>query len=98
MPNQPPSDHPRSDTLEERAPGWRLLLKFLLGVVLLPVGILWVLQGADVIHIEPIVCVAKCEPVTGGSRLWFAIGLLSLLAGLWLLLSLARRTARGTGR
>jgi len=94
MQNQPPSDHPDADSAQVRGSRWRPVLRILLGVVLLPLGLLWVLQGADVIRIEPIGCVAKCEPITGGSSLWFAIGLLSLFVGLWLLLSLARRSAR----
>lgn len=66
----------------------------MLGIVLASLGLLWVLQGADIIRIEPIGCVTNCEPITGGSPLWFAIGVLSLLAGLLLLGLGARRRGR----
>ena len=64
------------------------------GVVLVPLGLLWALQGADVVRIDPIGCVADCEPITGGSPAWLTIGVLTLLVGAWLL----RRGTRRRGR
>lgn len=55
------------------------------GAVLAPLGLLWTLQGADVVRIEPIGCVANCEPITGGSVPWLLAGLVTLVGGLWLL-------------
>ena len=54
-------------------------------MVLTLLGLLWVLQGADLVRIEPVGCVAECEPVTGGSAGWLTIGVLAFLAGLILL-------------
>ena len=54
--------------------------------MLAPLGLLWVLQGADVVRIEPIGCIANCEPITGGSPGWLAVGTVTLIGGLFLLL------------
>ncbi|RNL82891.1 hypothetical protein EFW17_18190 [Halostreptopolyspora alba] len=50
-----------------------------------PLGLLWVLQGADVVRIQPVLCVAECQPITGGSLVWLTIGVLTLIGGLVLL-------------
>ncbi|KHL17777.1 hypothetical protein CLV56_0394 [Mumia flava] len=66
------------------------------GVTLVLLGSLWVLQGADLVRIRPILCVADCEPLTGGSPTWFVIGIVSVVAGIVLLVrpSISRRRAR----
>ena len=64
---------------------WRRVARIGGGVVLTLLGLLWVLQGADLVRIEPVGCVAECEPVTGGSPAWLTIGVITLLAGLFLL-------------
>lgn len=61
------------------------------GTVLALLGLLWVLQGADIVRIRPILCVAECRPITGGSLVWAVIGVLTLLGGLGLLLGVLRR-------
>lgn len=52
------------------------------GVALTLLGLLWILQGADLVRIEPILCVADCEPVTGGSPSWLVAGVATALIGL----------------
>ncbi|MER7334062.1 MULTISPECIES: hypothetical protein [unclassified Micromonospora] len=52
------------------------------GVALILLGLLWILQGADLIRIRPILCVADCQPVTGGSPGWLAAGVVTVIAGL----------------
>jgi hypothetical protein len=75
---------------------WRRTLKLVAGVLLTPLGLLWMLQGADVVHIRPVLCVGDCRPVTGGSLAWLAIGALTALAGLSLAMPRpARRRAGG---
>lgn len=61
---------------------WRNITLLLAGVVLTGLGGLWFLQGADVVHIRPILCAAECKPVTGGSAAWMIAGLIALLVGL----------------
>jgi len=62
-------------------------MRFLLpavGVVLVLIGALWTLQGAGVVG----------GSFMTGSRLWLVIGLLSLIAGGWLVLRAVRSRAR----
>jgi hypothetical protein len=70
---------------------WRKAVRIGVGVVLLLLGLLWALQGADIIRIKPIGCVAECEPITGGSLGWLVAGVLAMLVGLLLLLVGRRR-------
>ena len=56
------------------------------GVLLAALGVLWALQGADLIRIDPILCFANCEPLTGGSITWLVVGLVCLAIGVYLLM------------
>jgi hypothetical protein len=51
-------------------------------MALILLGLLWILQGADVVRIRPILCVADCQPITGGSLSWLTIGVVILVVGL----------------
>ena len=51
------------------------------GVISVPLGGLWLLQGRGVVHIKPILCFANCEPVQGASTAWAVTGSLMLTAG-----------------
>ncbi|WP_433413835.1 hypothetical protein ACQP1V_32300 [Microtetraspora malaysiensis] len=64
---------------------WRKAARIVGGTVLTLLGLLWTLQGADLIRIRPILCVAECQPVTGGSPVWLAIGVVTVVVGLWVL-------------
>jgi len=61
---------------------WRGFGWILFGAVSTPVGLLWFLQGADVVRIRPILCVANCQPLQGGSIGWMTAGALLLVLGL----------------
>lgn len=54
----------------------------LVGVISVALGALWFLQGADLIHIKPILCFADCVEISGGSKLWEGIGVLVFIVGL----------------
>ena len=56
-----------------------------IGVAIALLGLLWLLQGADVLHVQPILCVADCEPVVGGSITWVIAGGVAMLAGIMLI-------------
>lgn len=56
------------------------------GIVLVLLGALWALQGADLVHIRPILCFADCEPLVGGSIGWLIVGLVAFALGVLLLL------------
>jgi hypothetical protein len=61
---------------------WRGLVWILFGALSTPLGLLWFLQGADLVHIRPILCVANCQPLQGGSIGWMTAGALFLILGL----------------
>ena len=66
----------------------------LLGVVSMLLGLLWFLQGADLLHVRPILCLANCKPVEGGSIRWTTAGALVFVLGL-LAIAAGRRRGRG---
>jgi hypothetical protein len=68
------------------AVGWRQVTSVVAGVILSLLGLLWILQGADVVRIQPILCVADCQPITGGSPGWLATGVVTLAVGLTVML------------
>ena len=57
----------------------------LTGVILSLLGALWFLQGADLLHIRPLLCFADCAEITGGSQIWEVIGALAFAIGILLL-------------
>ena len=69
----------------------RTIARILFGVALTLLGLLWLLQGADLVHIRPILCVANCTPLEGGSVGWMAAGALVLVVGLLVIVSGIRR-------
>ncbi|WP_211228533.1 hypothetical protein [Glycomyces tenuis] len=70
---------------------WRRALRLSAGAVVSALGLLWIAQGAALLEIQPILCVAECEPVTGGSSGWLAAGVVAFLAGLAVLAAPWRR-------
>ena len=48
-------------------------------------------MGADLVHIRPILCVANCTPLEGGSVGWMTAGALVLVVGLLVIASGIRR-------
>ena len=56
-------------------------IAFVVGVICILLGGLWLLQGLGVVHIRPILCFADCEPIQGASRAWAVTGLLMVTAG-----------------
>lgn len=65
-----------------------------LGVLLTGLGVLWALQGADLVHIEPVACVAHCESVEGFSTKWLVAGIVTLVVGLTIAWQSIRRVMR----
>lgn len=61
--------------------------KIILGIILVALGLLWSLQGADLIRMKQILCFANCEPLIGGSITWLFIGIVVMGAGFGLLVS-----------
>jgi len=71
------------------------ILRTTAGAILFLLGILWTLQGADILHIKPILCFANCEPLLGGSTTWLVIGVIAVVLGALLVV---RRGAPQQGR
>ena len=69
----------------------RTIARILFGVALTLLGLLWLLQGADLVHIRPILCVANCTSLEGGSVGWMTAGALVLVVGLLVIASGIRR-------
>jgi len=69
----------------------RILARILFGVALTLLGLLWLFQGADLVHIRPILCVANCTPLVVGSVGWMVAGALVLVVGLLVIASGIRR-------
>ncbi len=68
-------------------------MPFVVGVISLLLGGLWLLQGLGVLHIRPILCFANCEPIQGASLMWATIGFLLATAGvIAIFFSLKQRT------
>lgn len=62
------------------------IVRIAVGILLTSLGVLWTLQGADLVRVKPILCFANCTPLVGGSTIWLAVGLVSIAIGLFLLM------------
>ncbi len=51
------------------------------GIFVTLLGLLWILQGAGILRICPILCIAECECITGGSPFWETVGAIVVLIG-----------------
>jgi hypothetical protein len=67
-----------------------LLLRVFAGM-LIALGALWSLQGAGVVHVKPILCVADCTELQGASGQWLATGVGTIALGLVLWYLAGRR-------
>ena len=77
---------------------WRSIACVTAGAVVALLGLLWALQGADLVRIEPILCAGECEPITGGSTGWLIAGIVSILIGLAVVTVPWRRRERQSSR
>jgi predicted cobalt transporter CbtA len=62
------------------------IVRTVVGILLASLGVLWTLQGADLIRVKPILCLANCKPLAGGSNTWLVAGLVCVAIGLFLLM------------
>lgn len=51
------------------------------GLVTVALGLLWFLQGSDLLHIDPIACATDCEPVVGHHPAWQVAGTVAVVIG-----------------
>ncbi len=66
-------------------------LPLLAGGVIVLIGALWLLQGSDLIHIDPVACVGDCAPVNGRNTGWQVAGAITLLVGGTIIAAAVRR-------
>lgn len=59
----------------------RSIVAICLGAIVMLLGLLWLLQGSDLVHLKPILCFADCVPLTGRSVTWQIVGAMTLGAG-----------------
>ena len=52
------------------------------GAIVALLGIFWAIQGLGIVQIDPILCAADCEPITGRSVQWTVIGAITLFVGI----------------
>ena len=57
------------------------IIAIFFGTLLSLLGLLWFLQGSDLVHIKPILCFANCEPITGKSLTWQIAGAIFFIVG-----------------
>lgn len=57
-------------------------LVLVVSVVAVLLGGLWLLQGLGLLTIQPILCVADCEPLVGPSAGWALAGIVAVVLGL----------------
>ncbi len=58
---------------------------FFVGIIMIFLGLLWFLQGADIIHLKPLLCFANCEPITGKSPQWQIAGAVIFIVGIFII-------------
>jgi len=63
----------------------------LVGAFIAALGLLWFLQGMAIIELRPILCVANCEPLVGGSPSWAVAGAIAFIIGVVVVFFSARR-------
>jgi hypothetical protein len=69
----------------------KLFLMIFFGTIMIFLGLLWFLQGSDLIHIKPILCFANCEPIFGKSLQWQVIGAVFFIVGATVICAFLKR-------
>jgi hypothetical protein len=67
----------------------------IVGIIAVLLGLLWFLQGADLVHIKPILCFANCEPVTGKSLTWQITGAIVFAVGIFIIYKNLKKNHHG---
>jgi hypothetical protein len=60
---------------------WKAGSVAVLGALVFAVGCLWLLQGSDVVRIDPVLCVGECEPLVGRQPAWQLTGGAAMVTG-----------------
>jgi uncharacterized BrkB/YihY/UPF0761 family membrane protein len=57
------------------------IVAVIFGAILSLLGLLWFLQGSDLVYMKPILCFANCKPITGKSLQWQIMGVIAFVIG-----------------
>ncbi len=68
----------------------------IIGAFIAFLGLLWSLQGTGILQVRPVVCVSNCEEIVGGSPLWAAVGVVTFIIGILILIVSVRRFGKTT--
>lgn len=55
------------------------------GIIISLLGLLWFLQGSDIVHLKPILCFVDCQPMVGKSLQWQTTGAVTFIVGVLIL-------------
>lgn len=58
------------------------IVGIIVGIVMASLGLLWFLQGSDLVHLKPILCFADCEPIVGKNPQWQITGVVVFILGI----------------
>ncbi|MEU0312655.1 hypothetical protein [Nocardioides sp. NPDC006273] len=70
------------------------MILLLTGLGVIALGALWFLQGSELVHIQPVLCAADCEPVVGHQPVWQLAGVVAILTGALASLAALRKLRR----
>lgn len=56
-------------------------IAFVLALIAVLLGGLWMLQGLGLVQMQPILCFANCDPIQGPSVTWAVAGAVLLAVG-----------------
>jgi len=59
----------------------------LIGFFVALLGLVWLLQGAAILHLCPVLCVTNCECVTSGSQFWETAGAITFIVGVTIIVA-----------
>ncbi|RXE56285.1 hypothetical protein ABH15_09150 [Methanoculleus taiwanensis] len=66
----------------------------LFGAFIAFLGLLWFLQGTDIVRMRPILCFTNCEEIVGGSPVWAVTGAVVFIIGVVVIVISGRRIGR----
>ena len=69
----------------------RQIAGILVGAFIAFLGPLWFLQGTGILRMHPILCVANCEEIVGGSPFWAVVGAIAFIIGVIVVVVSGRR-------
>lgn len=67
------------------------IVAIIFGIISSLLGLLWFLQGSDLVHIKPILCFADCQPIIGKSFQWQIVGAITFIVGVSIIFASIKR-------